>query len=512
MLRLCQMSHGRRYGEIPRGNGGNFWQSLLANQCRLGWATAYLGLGVLVRYRATPLGDADARGTRDAAALGDADIDGFHRSQVLRHRIVGDRIIRKKHRYRGLVRKPIHPHAHSSRDSAVFVDPGVQPVQLHCAESGYGSDTGVKERHNGETRLNLGLLEPRGQLQDPFERHVRQISTRVIRSLRGTHRFSERRGNRDGERNVADEPPGGHDLRRSCAGVDGRDPVIRFGARQFVLGEGGAGEYPARKACTRADTSGFELGRLRGVQQLYCAQLATAGHGYVTKWQGEPGKRSCVVLEELDPGSNRWRFQRQRAGVLMLPHTMSVITARIGQRNGRATVHQRVVHRLNLAEYPVDEHRVDMQMVNTYTDGEVVVTLDDREPEAVPFQRARRAQDVVLPLRWRHLAGSYRNQFDVARILDGMPGDVACIVRFEPAPIGIVPAKVRVDDKGHRANIALAGDVPGGNAQPRHIEPTGQVIAIATHMSGLDVARRHRAYRSLPGFLQRCGRKAPMYD
>ena len=52
MLRLCQMGHARRYGEIPRGNARIFNNLVLANQCRLRRATATLGS---VRRSATSL-------------------------------------------------------------------------------------------------------------------------------------------------------------------------------------------------------------------------------------------------------------------------------------------------------------------------------------------------------------------------------------------------------------------------------------------------------------------------
>ena len=36
-------------------------------------------------------------------------------------------------------------------------------------------------------------------------------------------------------------------------------------------------------------------------------------------------------------------------------------------------------------------------------------------------------------------------EFDVGRVGDGVPDDISVTVVFEPAPIGVVPAQIRVD-------------------------------------------------------------------
>jgi hypothetical protein len=52
MLRLCQMGHDRRYGEIPRANAGIFANLFWQINADSGRATGYLRLGVLIRYHA----------------------------------------------------------------------------------------------------------------------------------------------------------------------------------------------------------------------------------------------------------------------------------------------------------------------------------------------------------------------------------------------------------------------------------------------------------------------------
>ena len=47
----------------------------------------------------------------------------------------------------------------------------------------------------------------------------------------------------------------------------------------------------------------------------------------------------------------------------------------------------------------------------------------------------------VLPFLRCQFADINRNQFDIERILDGVPDDIATIVEFKPAPIGVVPAR-----------------------------------------------------------------------
>ena len=103
----------------------------------------------------------------------------------------------------------------------------------------------------------------------------------------------------------------------------------------------------------------------------------------------------------------------------------------------------------------------------------------------------------------RHLAMLGRDKFNIGGVADGAPNDVVGIRVLEPTAVRVVPAKVRVDDVRHGADVALTGYVPGADDQARHIEPPGCVFAKATKMSGLLIAGRHSTYRCLPGFRKR---------
>ncbi|CAM2823769.1 hypothetical protein BHQ20_28920 [Mycobacterium intermedium] len=78
-------------------------------------------------------------------------------------------------------------------------------------------------------------------------------------------------------------------------------------------------------------------------------------------------------------------------------------------------------------------------MIHADAHGEVVVTLNDGEPEAIPLQRVRRGQYVVLPLLGRHLAVLNRNQLNISGIGDRVPDDVRVVGEFEPAAVRVVP-------------------------------------------------------------------------
>ncbi len=59
-----------------------------------------------------------------------------------------------------------------------------------------------------------------------------------------------------------------------------------------------------------------------------------------------------------------------------------------------------------------------------------------------------------------------RDKFNIGGVTDGPPNDVLPILGLEPTVVGVVAAKVRVDDVSHGTDIALTGYVPGSNEQP----------------------------------------------
>ena len=68
-----------------------------------------------------------------------------------------------------------------------------------------------------------------------------------------------------------------------------------------------------------------------------------------------------------------------------------------------------------------------------------LLVLDDPESEAAPLQRIRYGHDVSAYLVNRHVALIDRHEFDVGRIVDGMPDELSITGLFEPAAERVVP-------------------------------------------------------------------------
>src|SRR6516165_11354646 len=151
-------------------------------------------------------------------------------------------------------------------------------------------------------------------------------------------------------------------------------------------------------------------------------------------------------------------------------------------------------------------------MVDGEAECPVIRALDNGEPEAIPLQRGRRFQYVLPQSGRRHLAVLNRNAVDIGRVAKFVPDDLVGVGKFEPAVIGVVPAKMSIDHVGQDTDVALAGHVPTADAKPRHVDPTGGVVAEVTEVPSLLRARRHSAYRSLPDLGQRGGRGMPAHD
>src|SRR5580693_3313612 len=150
-------------------------------------------------------------------------------------------------------------------------------------------------------------------------------------------------------------------------------------------------------------------------------------------------------------------------------------------------------------------------MINAHAECEMVRVLNKHEAEAIPLQRIRRSQHKLLPFGWRHLAMVGRDEFDVSRIINGPTNDVFCIGVLEPAAVGVVATKVRVDDVRHRTDITPPGYVPRGNDQPCHIEAPVRVPAKGAEVFSLHIAGWHSTYRRLPGFGDRRRGRVPRH-
>src|ERR1700751_29579 len=151
-------------------------------------------------------------------------------------------------------------------------------------------------------------------------------------------------------------------------------------------------------------------------------------------------------------------------------------------------------------------------MVHGETECPVVRVLNNGETKAIPLQRTRRAHYVLSPRGRRHLTMLDRNALNIGRTAKFVPNDLVGIGELEPAVIGVVPTKMRVEDVGQDPDVALAGHVPTADAKPRHPDPTGRVVAKVTQVPGLLRAGWHIAYRGLPDLRQRGGGRMPTHD
>ena len=279
-----------------------------------------------------------------------------------------------------------------------------------------------------------------------------------------------------------------------------------------MVSQGSAGEQAAAEAGARLLAQGFELRRLLRPQQLHRVHVPAARDRLVTQWQREVGQGAAVGLGELDPLAHLGGVQRHGRHRLRLAQAEVVVAGRRRQGDRRLALQDRGVVHQDLDVEPGDQHRVAVQVVDHRVQREALVVLDDAETEAVPLQRVRRRQDVLFPLRLRHLTVLLGDELDVARVLDGVPDDVLGPVVLEPAVVGRVATKVRVDDVGHRADVATAGNVPGAHDGPRVVEPLLLELHVAAKVADLHRARRHLADRRLPGLRERTRRWLPRHD
>ncbi|SIJ75732.1 Uncharacterised protein [Mycobacteroides abscessus subsp. abscessus] len=148
-------------------------------------------------------------------------------------------------------------------------------------------------------------------------------------------------------------------------------------------------------------------------------------------------------------------------------------------------------------------------MIHGSEEREVVLALDDSKGEAPPLQRTRYVDDMATYLIDRHVPLRYRGEFDVGRIADRMPDELAVVGALEPASEGVVPAQIRVEGMVHGGDIAIPRNVTAGYDLPGKIQPGTVAFVVITKMLSLHVADRHRTHRCLPGFLGGRGSGVP---
>ena len=121
-------------------------------------------------------------------------------------------------------------------------------------------------------------------------------------------------------------------------------------------------------------------------------------------------------------------------------------------------------------------------MIHGGEESEVALVLDYPESEATPLQRIRYVHDMSVYLVDRHVAVIDRHEFDVSRIVDGMPDEFAVIGLFEPTAERVVPTQVCVDGVIHGRNVALAGHFTAGDDLPGKVQSRGCPFAVVTKM------------------------------
>ena len=78
-------------------------------------------------------------------------------------------------------------------------------------------------------------------------------------------------------------------------------------------------------------------------------------------------------------------------------------------------------------------------MIHGGEESKVALVLDYPESEAAPLQRIRYGHDVSAYVVDRHAALIDGHEFNVGRIVDGMPDELSNTGLFEPAAERVVP-------------------------------------------------------------------------
>ena len=98
-----------------------------------------------------------------------------------------------------------------------------------------------------------------------------------------------------------------------------------------------------------------------------------------------------------------------------------------------------------------------MHVVHRDKERELALTLHDPEGEAAPLQWIGYRDGVLANLVDGHVALIDRLEFDVSRIGDRVPDELAVVGALEPAAECVVATQVGVEGDIHGGDIALAG-------------------------------------------------------
>ena len=340
-------------------------------------------------------------------------------------------------------------------------------------QCGEGYLAKVEERHHHcRTR---GQLDPQlircRQLQDPFKRHAGKMLSGVERLLRCPGHLGKRAGaGRHGDRKHAGEPTHTHRVDARRPRVVGRESVVGLGAREFVLGQSCARQDSPAEPSAGLTADGVERLRLGGVQQVDRQEVAFVVGPRVAERQREARPVALGVLSELDPVLDLWGRQGQARHLLALPHGVVAIAPNLRKRAG-GRLPQVLIHQVDVEEDQSGGHAVDVEMVNTGVDREMVSVLDNAECEAIPLECLRRRRHRVYAyLFGAHISELHRNEIDDFWAVDRATDNVV-VLEFEPVVVGIVTTDMRIDRCRHCRNVTHTGNVP------RHDHQAGQLPA-----------------------------------
>ena len=182
------------------------------------------------------------------------------------------------------------------------------------------------------------------------------------------------------------------------------------------------------------------------------------GSDRIAERQREVGHASVVVLGELDPGADLRGVRGQRRTSPAAAGRRIVVAARHPAAGSADSPPTRAAYIMwNSVSITPTNVASTWRWSTLDVEREVIVALDDPEAEAIPLQRIRRARRrgrAPAPASARR-AG--RHELDVGGVGNSMADDFGpSSVVLEPAAIRVVPTKMRVDDVGHRADVALA--------------------------------------------------------
>jgi hypothetical protein len=155
---------------------------------------------------------------------------------------------------------------------------------------------------------------------------------------------------------------------------------------------------------------------------------------------------------------------------LALPRGVVAIAPNL-RKCGGGGLPQVLVDQVDVEEDQSGGQAVDVEMVNTGVDREMVSVLDDAECEAIPLERLRRRRHRVHAyLFGAHLSELHRNEIDDLGAVD-RAADHVVVLEFEPVVVGIVTTDMRIDRCRHCRKVTRTGNVP------RHDHQAGQVPA-----------------------------------